>query len=305
MNTKKKIINICALAYNHEAFLDDFFNGITKQQVPGFAIEVIIGVDKSSDDTLNVCKGYQSAFPHKITLLEHNARVGMMANFVEVLKACKGEYIAFCECDDYWTDKDKLYKQIMVLENDDKVILSFTDIKVLDQSTAVLKNNWAGIDRLVYTVSDLLESNIISTCTVVTKNLLDDKILKALSGFPVGDWPLYIMLLDKTNGVARYADFVGGVYREHGGGAFSSMGTVKRLTIKSIVYRKLLEVISRKSLKRKIHREQAKTMYSLGVFSENVQESCAHFFSAVGKLRFYNAKYPVLSLFKYLRVKLL
>ena len=59
--------------------------------------ELIIGIDKSDDTSLEICIAYQKKFPDKIKLVHHTERVGMVQNFLSVYNLCKNEYIAFCE----------------------------------------------------------------------------------------------------------------------------------------------------------------------------------------------------------------
>ncbi len=46
---------------------------------------------------------YHQRHVEKIRLLLPEKNLGMMANFIQTFKACRGEYIAILEGDDYWT----------------------------------------------------------------------------------------------------------------------------------------------------------------------------------------------------------
>jgi glycosyltransferase involved in cell wall biosynthesis len=80
-----------------------------------FPIELVIGDDCSKDDTARICADHARRDP-RIRLLPRERNLGVMPNFSDTLSACRGEYIAVCEGDDYWTDPDKLAKQIAFLD---------------------------------------------------------------------------------------------------------------------------------------------------------------------------------------------
>lgn len=102
--------SVMMITFNHEKFFSQAIESVLSQQFNG-TTEIVIGVDKGTDNTLQISKRYQQQFPHLIKLIIHNENVGMYQNFMTVLKACTGRYIAILEGDDYWTEKKKLQIQ--------------------------------------------------------------------------------------------------------------------------------------------------------------------------------------------------
>jgi hypothetical protein len=57
--------------------------------------------------------------------------VGIHANVSAALSAARGEYLAICEGDDYWTDPMKLSKQVAFLDQHPEISLCFHPVQVL------------------------------------------------------------------------------------------------------------------------------------------------------------------------------
>src|ERR1043165_6575031 len=103
----EKKVSVFMITYNHGPCIGQAIESIVTQKV-NFDFELVIGEDKSPDNTLEVCLAYKAKYPKIINLLPSNRNYGMMGNTVRVLEACSGKYIAMCEGDDYWCDPLKL-----------------------------------------------------------------------------------------------------------------------------------------------------------------------------------------------------
>ena len=220
------LVSILSLVYNHENYLEPFFEGILSQEFYD-DLEIVIGIDKSSDASLEICRKYQKLHPKTITLLEHKERVGMISNFNKTYNACSGKYIAICEGDDYWIDNQKLAKQVKVLEKDAKAVICFTDIKIFDEEEKKFYPNWAQITKENYSIKDIIKSNPISTCSVLLRNnyiKINDNSFKGLS---VVDWSFNIQLL--AHGYAKYLDCKTAVYRMSLQSSYSKNPVVQQL----------------------------------------------------------------------------
>lgn len=118
------LVSVCVQTYNHEAFIKDCLNGILNQNT-NFDFEILLGEDDSQDDTRNICEEYADKHPDKIRLFLHSRQnvinIGGKPtgrfNLLNNLNESKGKFIAICEGDDYWTDPDKLQKQLDFLES--------------------------------------------------------------------------------------------------------------------------------------------------------------------------------------------
>lgn len=110
----KPKVSVCMIAYKHEAYIRQAIESILAQDVD-FTIELVIGDDCSPDGTGAICEEFARCDP-RVRLLPRDRNFGVMPNFTRTLLACTGEYIALCEGDDYWTDPQKLRKQVRFLD---------------------------------------------------------------------------------------------------------------------------------------------------------------------------------------------
>ena len=107
-------VSVCMISYNHEAYIRQAIESILSQDVD-FLIELVIGDDCSPDGSADICEEFAARDP-RVRVLTRERNLGVMPNFSRTLLACRGEYIAVCEGDDYWTDQFKLRKQVSLLE---------------------------------------------------------------------------------------------------------------------------------------------------------------------------------------------
>ena len=126
-------LSICCITYNHEKFIAAALNSFLMQNL-SFDYEIIISDDHSKDNTSQILSDYKTKYPDKIKLLLNEQNIGMMPNFIKALNNCRGEYIAICDGDDYWTDNSKLQKQVDFLD-------AHKDHVVSSHSTIVLNKN--------------------------------------------------------------------------------------------------------------------------------------------------------------------
>jgi len=128
VNKITPLVSVTVAAYQHENYIKKCLDGILIQQT-NFPFEIIIGEDDSKDKTRAICIDYANKYQDKIRLFLRDRKLSHLydhdGNFIKRLNgvlgfsrmSAKGKYIALCEGDDYWTDQNKLQKQVDILEN--------------------------------------------------------------------------------------------------------------------------------------------------------------------------------------------
>lgn len=118
------VISVCCITYNHADYIEKCIEGFLSQKFP-YKIEIIIGDDFSSDGTREKLREIQLQHPDMIKVIYNQENLGANKNVLSVLHQAKGEFIAFCEGDDYWIHKDKLYIQYELLKKNPDVDFCF------------------------------------------------------------------------------------------------------------------------------------------------------------------------------------
>lgn len=122
----RPLVSVVMITYNHADYLAESIEGIVRQQCD-FPFELIIGEDASKDGTREIALEYQRRYPHIVRVLYSAANVGMNANGQRTFDAARGEFVAFCEGDDYWCAHDKLARQVALMTSDPDVGVVHTD----------------------------------------------------------------------------------------------------------------------------------------------------------------------------------
>ena len=109
----KPLVTICCTTFNHESYIEDAIEGFLIQEAD-FPFEIVIHDDASTDRTGKIIKKYAEKYPilfKPVFQTENQYSKGRKALPLAISYA-RGEYIAICEGDDYWTDPSKLRVQI-------------------------------------------------------------------------------------------------------------------------------------------------------------------------------------------------
>lgn len=112
-------VSVLCLAYNHEKYIRECLDSIVNQ-ITTFKFEIIINDDASTDNTAMIIREYEKNYPEKIVAIYQKENLyskGIAIIEEQILKKANGKYVAFCECDDKWTDLKKLQRQYEYMEN--------------------------------------------------------------------------------------------------------------------------------------------------------------------------------------------
>lgn len=98
---EEALVSICTPCYNHEKYLEDYFESIIRQTYK--RIELIIIDDRSTDDSVEVIKKYLPRLEERLERVFFKVNMqnlGVTKNCNEALKYAKGEYYKSLASDD-------------------------------------------------------------------------------------------------------------------------------------------------------------------------------------------------------------
>lgn len=210
------ILSVCVITYNHEAFIRQALDSVLMQKVD-FSWEIIVADDCSTDQTKKILAEYKANYPQLINLLIREVNVGPALNWLGLMKAAKGKYIAYLEGDDHWTDTEKLATQVKFLEENPDYAISFHKVNVEFDSDA--ENFYTDINLETKSTTDIYDlalKNYIHSPSVVVRNVLKGYFPDWFKTAYPGDWPFYILTAEF--GKIRMHEKVMAVYRIHDAG---------------------------------------------------------------------------------------
>lgn len=236
-----ELLVICK-TYNQAEFITDAMNGFLVQETT-FPYVCLIIDDASTDGEQDVIRNFLNReclmdkaeyHDHKlaeIVIARHKTNLNctfavyfLKENLYNTDKKrplveewsshCK--YEALCEGDDYWTDPDKLQKQVDYLESHDDVSMTFHNAKVIKINPEIKMPDIRKVESREYSASELFENWVVPTASIVFRNTVLQYEIKEPEKILNGD----IFLVEQcahSGKVVGMADEMS-AYRIHNGG---------------------------------------------------------------------------------------
>lgn len=127
-------VSVCITTYNVGLYISECLDSILRQKVD-FNYEILIGDDHSHDNTLEIIQDYQKQYPGLIRIIAHSQNIGVNKNDYSLITSARGEYIAWCDGDDYWLDDHKLQKEVDFLDANPQLASVSTDWRNFEEET--------------------------------------------------------------------------------------------------------------------------------------------------------------------------
>lgn len=211
-------VSIIVLAYNHQDFIGKNLEGIFVQDFPG-NIELIICNDSSTDDTDSVIRQKIAEAPanFNVKYFSHSQNIGATPNFYFALKQATGQYLAFCEGDDYWTDPEKLSVQTSFLDQNPNCALTFHQVTNVSPHPEYDGKIFAPVEDREYPAEEIYRHWTIHTASVVMRRdvLNSDAFKNTLKDPTLLYFDTILFLATSTTGKLRGISRTMSAYRRH------------------------------------------------------------------------------------------
>ena len=224
------LLSIVCFTYKQEKFIAECMDGFLIQETT-FPVEIIIHDDASPDRTAEIVRAYHDKYPRLIRPIfqtENQYRQGK--DFTrDVYIGAKGDYIAICEGDDYWTDPAKLQAQVDYLEKHSESALCCHRVKAMDTECQKELFQYPGLVYRTgtYSTEQLLQDDFVPTCSVVFRRAFVPVIPAEFRRLKMGDWQSWVFI--SLNGTIAFMETAMAHYRVHGGGMWSSLSSLEQL----------------------------------------------------------------------------
>ena len=146
---KNPLVSVLIITYNQERFIRKAVDSALNQKTD-FEYEILIGDDCSTDRTGEICAEYQRQYPDKIRFITADRNVRQFGGNLNRLRyRARGEFIACLEGDDYWTDTEKLQKQVEVFHKHPEVTLCLCGQERLRRDGSISPVNNTHFEKLL------------------------------------------------------------------------------------------------------------------------------------------------------------
>ena len=212
------LVSISCITFNHADHIRECLEGFVNQET-SFAFEILIYDDASTDQTADIVKEYELKFPKLIKPIyqkENQYSQGVRGMNIKFnYPRANGKYIALCEGDDYWTDPNKLQKQVDFLEaNPDHVLVGHNRITVDGKNCEIHSEK-------------LLAPDYYTQCILFLNVLKTDYLQFDNRNIANGD--TFLILYLSNFGKKKILDFVGAAYRISDVGIWSKISPEQKL----------------------------------------------------------------------------
>ncbi len=248
MNKSNSMVTVFMISYNQQDYIIEALESVLNQKT-NFDFNIILSDDCSTDNTKKITAEFLDSHPKKniVQFISQPKNLGWMPNFIFTLQKCQesgSKYIAMCEGDDFWTNPDKLQKQVDLLEENTDVVLACHQYKELynDGSTKDFpyfrKDFFMGENSFKFSQADVEEFMRIQTMTIVFRSSALDLSLRAKYDYYC-DTHIKHHILD--HGLGLYTKDFDAVYRIHGKNVFASLERRKQSEFAYNVYKDLIK----------------------------------------------------------------
>ncbi|MGB9152475.1 MAG: glycosyltransferase [Alphaproteobacteria bacterium] len=214
-------LSICVATYNHEKYIAEALESFLQQKT-NFSFQIIIGDDASTDSTPQILREYATKYPDIIKPILREKNISPIKNSLDIYSRAKTEFVAICDGDDFWTNKNKLQRQVDYLDVHPECAITYhkTCIRYADGSHDDIEypSPTKRFDKTILTLEDLAVRNPMHTSSLVYRWRFQSEDIRKFMPDDICPGDYFLALLHAETGNIAFIDSVMSVYRVHSGG---------------------------------------------------------------------------------------
>ena len=172
-------VSIICTNYNKGDWVREAMDSFLNQKT-NFDFEIIIIDDASTDHSYEIIQEYQNKFPEKVRTFRNEVNLGITRTWKKVCQEAKGQYIARCDSDDFWTDPFKLQKQVDLLDASTDSQWSNTEFDMVDLDGNIFQKD-AFANKALPLIDSYEEMLVMKGMTMASTWLVDTALMQDVS----------------------------------------------------------------------------------------------------------------------------
>lgn len=172
-------VSIICTNYNKGDWVREAMDSFLNQKT-NFDFEIIIIDDASTDHSYEIIQEYQNKFPEKVRTFRNEVNLGITRTWKKVCQEAKGQYIARCDSDDFWTDPLKLQKQVDLLDASTDSLWSNTEFDMVDLDGNLIQKD-AFANKALPLIESYEEMLVMKGMTMASTWLVDTALMQDVS----------------------------------------------------------------------------------------------------------------------------
>ena len=218
-----KVSVICTV-YNHQKYISKALDSFLLQETD-FPFEIIVHDDSSTDNSARIIEKYATKYPDiVIPIYQKDNKTSKGHNLMTeyILPRINGEYVAFCEGDDYWVKRNKLQLMSDYMDENPSCSLVSHLTQMINMSTGsktIFNPRFLLSGGIIKNDEIIIETNLIHTSSFFLRKAFFLRNMQILQSITLYD-AVYVMLA-ATEGHVYLIPEVMSVYRYRTEGSWS------------------------------------------------------------------------------------
>ncbi|MGN0030516.1 MAG: glycosyltransferase family 2 protein [Candidatus Gastranaerophilaceae bacterium] len=245
-------VSIIVPVYNVEKYLRQCLDSLVNQTLQD--IEIICIDDKSTDNSLNILKEYAQN-DNRIVVLEQEINQGQGVARNRALDVAKGDYIMFCDPDDWYELEacEHAYNQISTNKND-MVIFSFSKFyeetrKTVSENRLKVLSEYIGVQNIpLNNLNENYIRDLYSVCQIYDKNFLNKNNIRFGTSRMYEDQVFSVLCYVYANDISLLDEYLYNYRIRRTSTIFNNTESYKDLMLLSLYFFDLINNKNNKSL---------------------------------------------------------